>query len=62
MRWRTLWTEHTSGRRLSFRHVKSELSARNPSGIVGQAVGYVSLKSVRKAWAREKIWNSLAEK
>lgn len=54
--------EHTSGRRLSFRHVKSELSARNPSGIVGQAVGYVSLKSVREAWAREKIWNSLAEK
>lgn len=53
--------EHISRRRFSFRHVKFELSARNPSGIVGQAVGYVSLKSAREAWAGEKIWNSLAE-
>lgn len=52
--------EHISGRHFNLRHVKFELSAGNPSGIVGQAVGYVSLKFVREVWTREKIWNSLA--
>lgn len=51
--------EHISGRQFNFRHVKFELSARNPSGI-GQAVGYVSPRFAREVWTGEKIWNSLA--
>lgn len=37
-------------RELSFRYVNFELSARNSSRTVGQAVGYVHLKFVRELW------------